>query len=240
MKLWAHRGCSQRYPENTMLAFEKAKNIPKLTGVELDIHLTKDREIVVFHDENVERNTDGIGFLRDFSLKELKRLNIDAGDHYEKIPTMEEVLDLFQERLKLGFQINIELKNSVYYYDGMEEQIIDLAYKKGVQNQIVYSSFYAKSIEKIKKLDPSANLAILDMNVSDCFFKLKGGCGATALHPYWMGMDLPAERLNGYTVRAWMSGHLYPDKPTGTILDFKPLERMGITDLIMNEPEVYL
>ena len=53
-------------------------------------------------------------------------------------------------------------------------------------------------------------------------------------------MDLKAQELEGYVVRVWMSGHLYPEKPTGTKLDFGPLEAQGITDIILNEPEVYL
>ena len=67
MRLWAHRGCSQRYPENTLIAFEKAAAIQSLIGIELDIQLTKDGEIVVIHDERVDRTTDGTGFVRDYT-----------------------------------------------------------------------------------------------------------------------------------------------------------------------------
>ena len=70
MKLWAHRGCSQRYPENTLLAFEKAAQLQELVGIELDIQLTKDGQIVVIHDEKVDRTTDGSGWVRDFTLAE--------------------------------------------------------------------------------------------------------------------------------------------------------------------------
>ena len=73
MKIWAHRGCSQRYPENTLLAFEKAIAIKGLTGIELDIQLTKDGHMVVVHDERVDRTTESIGFVRDYTLSELKR-----------------------------------------------------------------------------------------------------------------------------------------------------------------------
>ena len=55
MKIWAHRGCSQRYPENTLLAFERAAEIKGLEGIELDIQLTKDGHMVVIHDERVDR-----------------------------------------------------------------------------------------------------------------------------------------------------------------------------------------
>lgn len=241
MKIWAHRGCSQRYPENTMIAFEKAAAIKNLTGIELDIQLTKDGELVVIHDERVDRTTEGIGFVRDYALSQLKKLHIYAGDNpTQSIPTMEEVFDLLETRLKSGLKLNIELKNSVYPYDGMEEKIVAMVHKRGLQKAVVYSTFYAKSLEKLKAFDPDAELGILDSKVSDCIYKLKGRCGAEALHPFWRGIDLSAEQLAGYTVRAWMSGHLYPEKPTGGRLDFTKLEEQGITDIILNEAEAYL
>ena len=65
MKIWAHRGCSQRYPENTQLAFEKAMELTHLEGIELDVQLTRDDELVVIHDERVDRTTEGIGYVKD-------------------------------------------------------------------------------------------------------------------------------------------------------------------------------
>jgi Glycerophosphoryl diester phosphodiesterase len=241
MKIWAHRGCSQRYPENTLLAFEKAAAISGLTGIELDIQLTRDGEMVVIHDERVDRTTEGMGYVRDYTLSQIKKLHIYADDKpSQEVPTITEVLDLLTSQMKAGLKLNIELKNSVYPYPGMEEKIVELIQKKGLQESVVYSSFYAASLEKLKRLDPDVELGILDSRVSDCLYKLRGGCGATALHPFWRGMDLTAQKLEGYTVRVWMSGHLYPEKPTGTKLDFGPLEAQGITDIILNEPEVYL
>lgn len=229
------------YPENTILAFEKAAEIPGLTGIELDIQLTKDGYLVVCHDERVDRTTDGIGYVKDFTLVQLKKLKIDTGNvRYEQIPTMEEIIDLLRVRLQKGFKINIELKNSKIPYEGMEEKIVDLVYQKGIRGNIVYSSFYAKSLEKLKVLDSTAELGILDSKVSDCLYKLRGGCGAAALHPFWKGMDLAPEKLRGYSVRAWFGGHLYPEKPTGTRLDLASLETQGITDVFLNEPEMYL
>lgn len=241
MKIWAHRGCSQRYPENTLLAFEKASQLQGLAGIELDIQLTKDGQIVVIHDETLERVTDGTGYVQAQTLAELKRLKMDAGNYAcQSIPTMEEVFELLGERLKAGLKLNIELKNSILPYEGMEEKIIDMVHERGLEGAVVYSSFYARSLEKLKYLDSEAELGILDIKVSDCVYKLKGGCGAAALHPFWKAMDLPAEQLHGYAVRAWMSGHLYPEKSTGTLLELENLELKGITDIILNEPEMYV
>lgn len=241
MKIWAHRGCSQRYPENTLLAFERAIRLDSLTGIELDIQLTKDEEIVVIHDERVDRTTESIGFVRDYTLAELKKLHIYADvNPSQQIPTIEEVFDLIGPRLEAGMKLNIELKNSVYSYPGMEEKIVELVHKRGIEKAVIYSSFYAKSLEKIKQMDKDAEIGILDVKVSDCLYKLKGGCGAVALHPFWEGMDLSKEDLDGITVRAWLSGHLYPERPTGSGLDLDSLVELGITDVFLNEPERYL
>ena len=261
MKIWAHRGCSQRYPENTLTSFSKAADLFErgLTGIELDIQLTKDREIVVIHDEKIDRTTDGYGFVRDHTLAELKTFHIHTGQvQPERIPTMAEVFDLLEDRLRAGLKLNIELKNSVWYYPGMEEQIIRMVQDRGLDSAIVYSSFLAKSLSVIRKLKPDAEIGILDRRASDCIFKLQGGCGANAIHPYWQGMDVLPEELSmaaesstrfrsaapdkesGMAVRAWLSGHLYPEKPTGGRLDLRKLEEQGITDVFLNEPEMYL
>ena len=251
MKIWAHRGCSQLYPENTLLAFEKAMNVKNLTGVELDIQLTRDGEIVVIHDEKVDRTTDGFGYVRDYTLKELKQLHIFAGRgaDTERIPTMKEVIELLLPRMKNdGFMINIELKTSVFNYPGIEEKIVALVDEMGVKDNIVYSSFWAESLVNIHAIDHTAKLGVLDTYVSNCLYKAIGleslwedvPNGSIALHPAGIYMDLPAEKFKGRDVRAWFGGHLYPELPTGGKLDVNKYAEKGATDLILNEPDKYL
>ncbi len=247
MRIWAHRGCSQMYPENTLTAFEKAMNIKGLSGIELDIQLTRDRELVVIHDERVDRTTDGYGNVRDFTLKELKTFHIHTGgEASEHIPTMREVFELLSPSLKQGFKLNIELKNSVYPYPGMEEKIVEMVHEFGVEEAIVYSTFYADSLREVHRLDPAAKLGVLDDKVSDCLYKALGlesefGDDYTfALHPWGNKMDIPSERYKDRTVRAWFTGHLYPEKPTGGRLDLSKYEACGITDVFLNEPGKYL
>lgn len=241
MKIWAHRGCSQMYPENTLLAFERAMNIRGLTGIELDIQLTKDGELVVIHDERVDRTTEGIGYVRDYTLNEIKKLHIYARDSQSQhIPKLEEVFELLEPGLRSGLKLNIELKNSIYPYPGMEKKITESVHRRGLEGAVVYSSFYAESLKILKELDSQAEIGILDSKVSDCLYKLKGGCGAVAVHPFWRGIDVMPEELKDYAVRAWMTGHLYPEKPTGTKLNLTELEKQGITDIFLNEPERYL
>lgn len=240
MRIWAHRGCSQGHPENTILAFEKALKLRGLSGVELDIQLTRDGHIVVIHDERVDRTTEGIGYVRDYTLAQLKHLHIYADERpFQTIPTMGEVFDLLRDALLSGMKLNIELKTGNYPYPGIEKKIVEMVHSRGLQACIVYSSFYALSLKRVKELDPLAETGVLDSRVSDCLLKADS-LGADALHPFWQGMDLPAEQLMGRTIRAWLSGHLYPEKPTGTRLDLKDLQKRGITDVFLNEPEMYL
>ena len=244
MKIWAHRGCSQNYPENTITAISKALEVKGLTGIELDIQMTRDNEIVVIHDERVDRTTDGAGYVKDFTYSQLRQLAIDAGsEKKERIPSIIDVLDFMQEKMKSGILLNIELKNSIIYYEGMEDKILDLVAARGMQKSVIYSSFYTKSLKKIKELEQKAIVGVLDTKVSDCFYKRNGCFGlndSVALHPFWKGMDFAKEQLQGQTVRAWFTGHLFPEKATGTRLEMSKLESIGIKDVFLNEPEVYL
>lgn len=162
MKIWAHRGCSQRYPENTRIAFEKAMEIKGLEGIEMDVQLTKDGELVVIHDERIDRTTEGIGYVKDYTLADLKRLHIyrDA-EPSQSILTMEEVFDLMEQRMKAGMKLNIELKTSFYPYPGIEEKLMELVNRKCTSEaaaNIVYSSFYVLSLERIRKLDSKVEI----------------------------------------------------------------------------------
>ena len=244
MKIWAHRGCSQRYPENTITAFSKALEVKGLTGIELDIQMTRDNEIVVIHDERVDRTTDGTGYVKDFTYLQIRQLAIEAGNgKKERISSIIDVLDLMQEEMKSGLLLNIELKNSIISYEEMEDKILDLVAARGMQERIIYSSFYTKSLKKIRDLEKKATIGVLDTKISDCFYKRNGCFGlndSIALHPFWKGMDFTRGQLQGQTVRAWFTGHLFPEKTTGTRLGVSTLEDMGITDVFLNEPEVYL
>ena len=190
MNIWAHRGCSQRYPENTISAFASAVQIDDLTGIELDIQMTKDGEIVIIHDERVDRTTDGVGYVKDFTYAQIRKLVIAAENgRKERIPSIIEVFDLIEDKMEKGLLLNIELKNSIVPYQGMEERILKLTACRGIQNQIVYSSFNTKSVEKIKKMNPDVSIGILDMKISDCLHKKINCFGkeniSVALHGYF-------------------------------------------------------
>ena len=122
-----------QYPENTLQAFEAAAKLSGLTGIELDIHLSLDGEIVVIHDETLDRTTSAGGNVMDYTAEELGRLGV---------PTMREVFDLLKPYcIRNGLLINIELKNNKNRYEGMEKKIVDLAKEYGLSDYVIYSSF---------------------------------------------------------------------------------------------------
>lgn len=159
-KIWAHRGASGHAPENTLPAFELAHMLGA-DGIELDVQLTKDGVPVVIHDERVDRVSDGRGWVKDFCLEELRTLDVGrAFPAYGKviIPTLAEVYGLVK---KTDMTINLELKNSVISYEGLEEKVLALAEEMGLAERIIYSSFNHHSMMKIKKLLPTARTAFL-------------------------------------------------------------------------------
>ncbi|KZZ84904.1 glycerophosphodiester phosphodiesterase [Bacillus sp. SJS] len=163
MKIFAHRGCSGQYPENTMLAFRKAIEAGA-SGIELDVQMSKDGELVVIHDERIDRTTDRVGYVKDMTYKELR--NADAGSwfhpsfHNERIPHLEEVLDLLLED-QSGTVLNIELKNDVFDYPGLEEKAMRMAEEKNLAGRIVFSSFNKASVKRMKQLNKVFEIAWL-------------------------------------------------------------------------------
>jgi choline-phosphate cytidylyltransferase len=219
VRLWAHRGCSYQFPENTLAAFEAACKLEGLTGIELDIQLTKDGEPVVIHDETVDRTTGGSGKVKDYTLRELQALAIN-GD--QRIPTMEEVFQLVTPYShSKGLLLNIELKNSVERYEGLEEKIVALTDKFDMGNYVIYSSFLPASMEQIHQLRPQAEIGFLSVKLSDCRkaaqwsgMSWSGSYGGAALHPSIDGLDEAAQPVFS-VIRAWNSSEPFfgQDRP---------------------------
>ncbi|ABS24073.1 glycerophosphodiester phosphodiesterase [Bacillus cytotoxicus] len=159
--IFAHRGAKGSHPENTMIAFKEAERIGA-DGIELDIHLSKDGELVVIHDETVDRTTNGVGLVSEQTVAELQSL--DAGSHKHpsfheaKIPTLREVL-IWLSTTKL--QLNIELKTDVIHYPNIERKVVDLVREYHLSNKIIFSSFHHDSISLLAEIAPEIPRALL-------------------------------------------------------------------------------
>lgn len=125
LQIYAHRGSSGTHPENTLPAFAEAVRVGA-DGIELDVHLSKDGYLIVMHDEEVDRTTNGKGLIREKTLEELKKLN--AGGKFSKefpaakVPELREVLGLLLQKNYRGM-LMIEIKTDQYEYPGIEEKL---------------------------------------------------------------------------------------------------------------------
>lgn len=233
MKVYAHRGYSGRFPENTMLAFREAEKTG-CYGIELDVQTTKDGVVVIIHDETLERVSDGKGFVRDYTYEELKKFNVaqlwDGRYGVQEIPTFEEYC-AWVRGTKLV--TNVEIKSGVFYYEELEEKTVALIKKYGLEGRMLLSSFNHLSIVKTKKLAPEMAVgALLDHQGLGNAGYYCHEYGFDCYHPGIKGLNQATVdncRKYGITVNVW------------TVNDMGDLERIdgwGCDGAITNYPGV--
>ena len=174
--VFAHRGASRYAPENTLSSFRRAIEVGA-KAIEMDVMLTKDKKIVVIHDVEVSRTTNGKGRVDEMEYDALKKL--DAGGWFsnkfegEKIPLLEEVLN----EVGGDILINIELKNYHSPNDDLASRVFDLVNHNNFDNSIFISSFLPRNLKIIHSLDPELPFALLTLPgikgflFRSCFFK---------------------------------------------------------------------
>lgn len=144
----AHRGASSLAPENTLAAVNKALEL-NVDMVEIDVHRTFDGELVVIHDNTVDRTSSGTGSVKNFTLQELK--NLDFGQWFklsfkgQQVPTLREVLEATKDKAILL----IELKG-----ERTEVPTVELVRELGLEDQVIIQSFDFQQIQKVKKKAP--------------------------------------------------------------------------------------
>lgn len=231
-KVWAHRGASAYAPENTLEAFLLAAE-QGADGVELDVQLTKDGEMVVVHDEEIDRVSDGSGFVKDYTLAELKILNFNkTHPEYQdvKIPTLREVYEALKPT---GMTINVELKTGIFWYKDLEKKVLELTKEMEMEDRVIYSSFNHYSIQQMKKIVPEAETAYLYSDVILNVTEYAKNTKVDGLHPavYHVKMaDFLKEYLgSNLNVRVWTVNEK---------ADMKWLIDAGVTAIITNYPDM--
>ena len=226
----AHRGYSDQYPENTLLAFEKAKEAG-FDGIELDVQLSRDGELVVIHDEELKRVTGEAGFIWEYTLEELKQMKVLESDAYEiqRIPTLREY---FEAIYPSSMITNIELKTSWNEYHGIEEKVLALIDEFDVREKIWISSFNHFSALRFKRLSPNNKCGLLEESRMVGMAEYAQGLHMDFLHPvYYTVTEHYAQEalVRGLEIHAW------------TVNDEEEahrLERMGVQAVIGNKTVV--
>lgn len=188
--IYGHRGASGHAPENTLEAFRLAMDMGA-DGFELDVHMSRDGELVVIHDETVDRTTDGAGFVRDLTLEQLKSLDACNGmENYRgaKIPTLEEVFRLIQDTKHI---VNVEIKTDEWFYPEIEEKCLALAERMGVEDRVIYSSFNHHTLIKLRSLKPDAKLGMLFGDIMLSPWEYARPLQVDYLHPMKMNIWVP-------------------------------------------------
>jgi glycerophosphoryl diester phosphodiesterase len=162
----AHRGATGYAPENTIAAFDKGVEM-KADYIEIDVQRSKDGELVIIHDNTVDRTTDGTGYVKDLTFEQIRSLDAGSwkGEQFtgEKIPTFDEILDRYHG--KTG--ILIELK-SPELYPGIEGQVAQKLKERNLdkpQNEkIIIQSFNFESMKITNSLLPKVPIGVLTSN----------------------------------------------------------------------------
>jgi glycerophosphoryl diester phosphodiesterase len=229
----AHRGASAYRPENTLESFSLAVE-QGADCIELDVHLSKDGEIVVAHDARLERVSNGTGYINDCKLADLKELDFSKthpGSGLHRIPTLAEVFSLIKPTV---LSINIELKTTERLYPELPEKLIALANEYSIEDRIIYSSFNHYSLLQLKQIEPSVKTGLLyELGMVDPWV-YANYVHAYAIHPYYYVIAALPETVarcheNGIMVNVWTV-----DDPEA----IKQMLQCGVDGILTNKPDV--
>lgn len=240
IQIIAHRGGAKLAPENTLAAFRQAIDLG-VDMIEIDVHLSKDGHIMVIHDFTLDRTTTGKGRIVDLTLDEIKKY--DAGIKFsdtfrgEKVPTLEETMDLLKGKTALLIEIK---KNKDEQYPGIEEKIVETIHKYHATDWVVVQSFNRYSILQTKKTDPAITTFYLTGGNFDALYsgiseKLKTGekivkafDGVAPNYSRLSGEKVKTLQKAGFKVYTWTV-----DKPA----DMKKIAGWQIDGIITNAPD---
>ena len=215
--IYGHRGASARAPENTMKAFRLAFEEGAM-GIEFDVRLSADNEIVVIHDATVDRTSNGTGSVKDLAVVEMRELDFGDG---EKVPLLREVLEEFGN----NYWLNIEIKEQ-----GLEQSLIELLTELQITDKVVISSFLMPVLLKIKELEKNLSIGFLyDFALTE-FDDLLEELPVDGIHPSKENVSaniVKEAHKRALAVRVWTV-----DDPTKAVA----LAKMNVDAIITNDP----
>lgn len=230
-QIWAHRGASAYAPENTLESFKLAIEM-QADGIELDAHLTADKQLAVSHDGNISRCSDGEGDIAEMTLTELRKYSYAAsfGEVYKNVmlPTLGEVFDLMAPT---GMVVNVELKAS-------GDEFLNLVYEcekaHNMTGKVIYSSFNHFNLTRMLELDPDAFVAPLYGDGIVKPWMYAASFGAKALHPHFASVY----NLPDYVKKSHELGIRVHPWTVDDEINIKKLLDMGVDAIITNRPDL--
>lgn len=200
-----HRGASGYAPENTMVSFERALAL-RADAIELDVHPTRDGELVVIHDFTLDRTTSGSGPVAAHTLAEIQAL--DAGSWFDpafadaQVPVLRDVLAWARGRTK----VVIEVKLGPVWYPNIEELLLRDLDRASMRGDVMVISFDHPSVQKLKQLAPDVITGVLYAARAIDPVALARNAGAELLMPHWTGLtaeEVDAAHDAGLLIAPW-------------------------------------
>jgi glycerophosphoryl diester phosphodiesterase len=230
----AHRGYSARFPENTLAAFKAAIDAGAHM-IELDVTLSKDCQLVVIHDDTVNRTTDGSGAVNTLTLEQLGQL--DAGSWFnpafkgETVPSLARVLDTVKGHLLVNIEIKSEATQPRRAEDTVVRQVMALVREKRMVGEVLVSSFRWQVLENIRKLEPTLALGLLSTDpADDNLLRWYDRINAFSWHPTYRKLNRKqVETLHGRGAR------VFPYTVNG-IANYRKMLALGVDGIITNDP----
>ncbi|MEX2690069.1 MAG: glycerophosphodiester phosphodiesterase [Candidatus Njordarchaeum guaymaensis] len=217
----AHRGASEAAAENSLKSFQLALEMGA-DGIELDVHPTKDKKLVVLHDALVDSVTGGSGFVSDYTLSEIKKLDIDAG---EKIPTLDEVFRLVGDR----GMIDVEIKEM-----DMAELVVREIEKHNMIHNVIVTSFYDGEIQRVKELNPNIKTGLLLWYIPDDLIIRAKKAKTNYILP---NIEDFTEELYHKVKESGMDMIVWTVNKEE---DMRKLIRLGVLGVITDKPEIFI
>ena len=243
----AHRGGSHLAPENTLAAFRHALTLP-IDAIELDVQMSRDGHAIVFHDNTVDKLTNGTGNILDLDFAYLRSLN--AAAHFpggwpqpQQIPTLREVLDLAKGHVQAYIEIKPSKRNGTYgHYPNIAETVLEEVRHAGMLDQVLIISFDWSTLPHIKSLEPTLQTGALvsrdvwDAHARDALDTLIGQ--ATALGCNWINMNrdlftptMPAvAHAHGFKLGIWT---------VNTLSAMRRFAATGVDSLTSDRPDLF-
>ena len=176
--IFAHRGLPVKFAENSLEGFRYAAK-HGAEGVEFDVHMTKDKVPVVMHDEEIDRTTDGSGYIKDYTLNEIRKFHLKNG---EPVPMLRELFEILQDK---DLYINLEFKTNKIHDKGIEAIVLALVKEYHFVHPIIFSSSNYQTLKNCQQIDPHQQYCFLT-KVPVIFpqrFVRKNHFAA--IHPHW-------------------------------------------------------
>ncbi|NUY80689.1 glycerophosphodiester phosphodiesterase [Flavobacterium sp. MAH-1] len=222
MQIIAHRGAKGYVSENTIAAFRKALEMGA-DGIELDVHLSSDGQIMVFHDEHTDRLTGVSGTVKDMACDDLQKLKVDL--HHE-IPTLAKVLDFVDKRCLVNIELKVEAAARPV------TQLIEKYVSEGWNyDHFLVSSFDWTALQEIRNRNPKIPLGVLTETDLDLAIGFAKSINAETLHPYFHLLDeASVKKIKAENLRLYVWTVNEPE-------DISRIENFGIDGIITDFPD---